>query len=208
MKIALLSANIGSFDTPHPIVKQSEEYELFYYTENTLPFPLPNLDNRMKGKYFKTQAHRFLDHDVFIWGDGSIEVIDGHFIRACLVGLEKHDVVITEHAERSNPFQEFAYIKEHINKPYLFNRYCKQPFDAEASFYREAGMPEDTPLYNCYFFARWNSEKLNTAFDTWWDITLRYTNLDQAAFSYAAWKHRLNIKIIENKDLFIRHKHL
>jgi len=207
MKIAILSANIGSFDTPHPVCKQSEEYELFYYTENTLPFPLPNLDNRMKGKYFKTQAHRFLNHDVFIWIDGSIEVIDGHFVRACLNGLENADVVITEHEERSNPYEELEYIRDSMDKPYLFERYHKQPFVSEMAFYGSEGMP-NVPLFNCYFFARKNNVKVNAAFDTWWDTTIRFTNLDQAAFSYAAWKHGLTIKAIENKDLFIRHKHL
>ena len=208
MRIAVMSANIGGFDTPHPVCKQSEEYELFYYTENTLPFPLPNLDNRMKGKYFKTQAHRFLDHDVFIWIDGSIEIIDGHFIRACLIGLEGNDVVITKHDERDNPYQELGYIHDNLDKPYLFNRYHSQPFADEVNFYYGQNMPSKTPLYSCYFFARLNNEKVNKAFDTWWDITLRFTNLDQAAFSYASWLHSLKIKVIENKDLFIRHKHL
>lgn len=209
MKIALMTANIGGIDDVYPPAKQTQPYELFYYTENTLPFQLPNLDNRMKGKYFKTQAHKFLDHELFIWIDGSIEITDGHFITWILEHLQDHDIVISKHDERLNVYDELNHIinKMKIGSPYLLKRYFKQPFKAELDFYKSQKLPKDFPLYKCNFFARWNNNFINEVFDIWWDITLRYTNFDQAAFSYAAWKTNCKIKDIDTSGNLIRYKH-
>lgn len=209
MKIALVTANIGGLDEIHSIAKQTQQYELFYFTENTLPFPLPNLDNRLKGKYFKTQVHRFLDHEIFIWIDGSIEVIDGHFITWVLENLRDTDMVITAHSERNNVYDEINYITTMMKtgSSYLLKRYAKQPFKEEYQFYLKEGLPENYPLYNCFFIARRNNVLINSAFNDWWDITLRYTNFDQCAMSYIAWKHQLNIKCVNADDYIVRHKH-
>lgn len=204
-----MTANIGGIDEVNPPVKQSAGYDFYYYTENNLPFPLPNLNNRMKGKYFKTQAHKFLDHDIFIWIDGSIEITSVDFVKTCVKLLERNDIVMAEHGERKNAYEELLYIIEGMKKgsPYLLRRYAKQPLYAEFKYYKEAGMPKDVPLYFCSFFARKNSESVNIMFDDWFDHTLRFSNLDQAAFSFAQWRANLNIGIIDTSKLFIRHKH-
>ncbi len=209
MRVAVLIANIGSIDEVYPLAKQTEKYELFYFTENTLPFPLPNIDNRMKGKYFKTQAHKFLDHDVFIWIDGSIEVISTKFIKSCISSIEGVDLVISKHQYRGNVYDELVYIIDEMKagNRYLLKRYARQPFYQEHDFYKSEGLPKDYPLYNCFFFARWNNRQANLIFDLWWDTILRFSNLDQTAFSYAAWKYQADIKVIEIEDLFIRNKH-
>lgn len=210
MKVAILTANIGnSGDAIYPPVTQSHEFELFYYTENTLPFPLPNLDNRIKGKYFKTQAHRFLNHDVFIWIDGSIDVISNDFVEECCNLLKNADVVSSLHEQRKSPYDELVYIIDQMKQGnrYLLKRYARQPLYKEYEFYKEQGLPKDYPLFNCFFFARKNTTAINTAFDTWWDTIIRYSNFDQTQFSYAAWRHGLKVLTVQTKDLFIRHKH-
>ena len=209
MKVALLTSNIGSIDEIRPPIKQTEDYELFYFTENTLPFPLPNLDNRMKGKYFKTQAHKFLDHNIFIWIDGSVEVIDTEFISTCKLQLIDCDVITSMHAERATPYLELNYIIDEMKRgsPYLLKRYAKQPFYREYKYYKELGLPRSYPLFNCYFFARHNNKRVNKMFDVWWDTVLRFSNLDQTAFSFAAWYEQAAVNVVETDKLFIRHKH-
>jgi hypothetical protein len=110
MKIAIISANIGGIDEIYPPAKQTEDYEFFYYTENTLPFPLPNLDSRMKARYLKTQIHKYLDHDLFIWVDGSVEIVDGTFLTWVKQQIGRDDMIIMRHEERSNVFDELNYI--------------------------------------------------------------------------------------------------
>lgn len=208
MKIALLSCNIGFIDEIRPPAKQRHEYEFFYYTENNLPAPLPHLNNRMKGKYLKTQSHKFLDHDLFIWIDGSVEVTDGTFIDWVIQNMEGCDLMTTLHTT-GNVYDELNGIIKGMRKggKYLLSRYAREPFEQELQFY-SGKLPHDYPLYQCWFFARWNNEFLNDSFDRWWDLILRYSNFDQSQFSFAAWEHGLNIKTVDSSKYLLRHKHL
>ena len=224
VKVAVISCNIGAVDEIFPPCKQSIEYDLFYYTESTLPFPLPNLDNRMRGKYLKVQSHKFLpDYDIYIWLDASVEIISKDFIKDCVLELTnsievdddqiesyKYSVVMAKHSQRTNVYEELEYIIDKMKKGdrYLLKRYARQPLYLEYEFYRKNGMPKDYPLYNCSFFARWNDEKTNKIFDDIWDLILRYSNFDQTQFSYCLWKHDAKVNVIETKDYFIRNKHL
>jgi len=163
----------------------------------------------MKGKYFKTQAHRFLDHDIFIWIDGSIEVIDENFVKICCDMLKSCDVVSSLHEQRKSPYDELVYVIDRMKEgnKYLLRRYARQPLYKEYEFYKEQGLPKGYPLYNCFFFARLNNVKVNASFDTWWDTIIRFSNFDQTQFSYAAWHGKLDVRHINTKELFIRHKH-
>ncbi len=209
MKIAVIISNISFNEEIKPLQTQSVEYDLFYFTENTLPFPLPNLDSRMKGKYFKTQAHKFLDHDIFIHLDSSIEVTEVDFIAGCIEKLQASEVVIGLHKQRNSPYDELEYIIAAMKggNRYLLRRYAKQPLYAEYAFYKDEELPKDYPLYQCSFFARLNNDKVNKAFDCWWDTIMRYSNFDQTQFSYAAWLHGLNIANFDIDKYMIRHKH-
>lgn len=211
MKVAIVSCNIGAIDEIRPPCKQSVPFDYYYYTENTLPFPLPNLDARMKGKYLKTQMHRYLpEYDIFIWIDGSIEVIEGTFVEQCVEALSVHDIVIEPHAKRDNVYAELEYIidKMKAGDRYLLKRYARQPLYLEYEFYRKCGLLKTYPLYQCSFFATWNKSPTVYIFNTWWDTIMRYSNFDQTQLSYALWKQGASVKEIETKYLFIRHKHL
>lgn len=207
MKVAIITCNIGGIDKIYPPVKQTADFELFYYTENNLPFPFPALNNRLKGKYLKTQAHRFLKHDIFIWIDGSVEITSEDFVETIIDELLYSEVIIQPHTERKNVYEEFNYIQKRMQQgnPYLLKRYAGQPFDQEREFYLKQGLPKEFPLYQCSFFARANNKRMNTVFNEWWDMILRYSNFDQSQFSYVAWKNNLQIAGIDN--LFVRHKH-
>jgi hypothetical protein len=211
MKIAIISANIGGIDEIYPPAKQTEDYEFFYYTENTLPFPLPNLDSRMKARYLKTQIHKYLDHDLFIWVDGSVEIVDGTFLTWVKQQIGRDDMIIMRHEERSNVFDELNYIIDAMRagKGYLIKRRIKQPFKEEIEFYLKNLLPQKFPLYKTYFFACKNNEATNKTFDLWWDLTLRYSNFDQAALSYAAFYYwdSFKVNVVNAENYIKRHKH-
>jgi Protein of unknown function (DUF616). len=201
MKVALIQANIGDFDDVRLIPEQSVPYDYFLITEDNLPYPLPNLNNRLKGKYVKINSHRFLTHDLFIWIDGRVEITSKDFIKTMIERAEGNDVVIQPHPERPSPYHEIEWIKAQMlaGSEYLKVRYEQEPFDREYKFYKKKGMPE-VPLYACYAFARWNNKKVNTVFQDWWMSCLEFSNFDQTQFSYVAWRHKL--KISEMTDLF------
>jgi hypothetical protein len=196
----IISANIGNFDTI-----SDPPFGLRYqcYTEQNLPFQLPNLDNRLKGKYVKIQTHRFRDDPYWIWVDGSVQIVSERFTRFMRTKLEGHDIAIPLHPDRANVFEEISYILEHIKagKDYVKSRYENEPLAEEREFYIQQGLPTQFPLYACRVFARVNSAKVNAAFNDWWMGCLEYSNFDQTYFSYIAWKHRLKIASFPYEDI-------
>lgn len=209
MKTAILTANIGGIDEMHAPPKQTVDYDFFYYTENTLPFPLPSLDNRMKGKYLKTQSHKILDHNIFIWIDGCVKVLDGTFIAWALREIEGYDIILCKHFDRDNVYDEIDCIVDNMRQGsnYLIERYGNQPFDKEKQFYHEQGMPKEYPLYNGWFFVRRNNERMNKVFDRWWDMVLRFTNFDQTQLAFVLWESGIKAKVVDVTDYLTREKH-
>lgn len=198
MRIAICSANVGGIDEVKEIPTQSVPFDYFLYTEENLPFPLHNLDNRLKGKYCKINTHRFLDHDVFIWLDGRVEITSPDFIQMMVDKLQGHEVVISYHPHRKNPYEEIGWIKTMMDQGnvYLKTRYATEPFEEEVAFYKKEEMPLETPLYQCGIFARWNNARVNWIFRDWWLMCLEYSNFDQSQFSYIAWKNELSINAV------------
>lgn len=198
----IITANIGDFDE----IGHCEAATKFkVYTENNLPFPLPNLNNRLKGKYIKIQTHRFLDFESMIWTDASVQVISKQFsvFLYSLLAEQSADVAIPLHPDRSNVYDELNYILDGISngKEYVKGRYENEPIKEEMEFYLRKGLPKNFPLYACRLFARGNSPKVNAAFNDWWMGCLEYSNFDQSYFSYIAWKHDLKIATFDYSEV-------
>lgn len=203
MKIAIITANLGGIDPIYGIPKQTVDVDFRYYTDASLPYPLPNLNKRLQSKYLKLQTHRFLPgYDAYIWIDGRVLIESNNCVELLQEELKENDVAIFRHLERSNVFDEMDFIVDMMNKGnhYLLSRYGNQQMEMETEFYQTERLPKDFPLYATYVFARINNEKVNTAFDEWWRRTIEYSHFDQAMFSYVAWKHELKIKELSWQD--------
>ena len=190
MKIAVVTAIFGGIDSPKPFCKQSVECDYFCFTEEHSPFPLPNLPDRLKAKYFKLQSHYILPgYDYYVWIDGNVQVTSPHFIKK-LIDASPDGIAIQKHHERANIKEEIDFILDSEN-PYLTVRYANQPLFGEYMAYIEAGMPEDAPLYSCNIFG-YSAQSFEvhsnvSLMNTWWNICLRWSWFDQSAFSYLAW---------------------
>jgi hypothetical protein len=209
MRIALLTANIGGIDKVIEPTKQNIPFDYFCYTENNLPFPLPNLSNRMKGKYLKMLTHRFLpNYDLYIWIDGHIEITDPKFINNILVSIQNKECVLSKHLTRDNVYEEIDYIQSKIKEgnKYLCSRYENEPWEEEKQFYRENNLPQNYPLYNGYIFTRLNNPRVNDIFEDWWLRSQEYTMFDQCMLSFVAFKHSLSIDINKLEGIIL-HKH-
>lgn len=202
--IALLTCNIGDIDEVQQPVEQSIVHDYFCYTENNLPYPLPNLGDRLKGKYLKIVPHRFLtNYDNFVWMDGRIHAHNPDFIKFITRPLQEYDIVIPLHQYRKNVYEEIEFIKHHMDEgnQYLLSRYAHEPFQDEFDFYKSQGLPEDFPLFACGCFARRNDVKLNRIFRDWWLRSIEFTSFDQAMFSFIAWKFDLKIYSFPYEEL-------
>lgn len=220
MRIAIITANIGDIDNinqfddkssliNNQILREDITVDFHVFTEKNLPFPLPNLDNRLKSKYIKIQTHKFLkDYDYFIWLDGRIEVISEHFVTEMLKIIGKKNIAISKHDQRENIIEELEYILDRIKKEnkYLYLRYANQCFEQELEFYKkQKEQIQNTPLYHCAYFIRKTDKKTNDVFDQWWEKCIQFSNFDQAMFSYVCYTNNIKIRTIlrKQKELLI-----
>jgi hypothetical protein len=197
IRVAVVSAVFGGVDTWKPFCNQvlpewAEWAGLYRYDETNTPVPLPNLPDRLKAKYFKTQCYRVNDWercnaDVVIWIDGNVEVKRVDFVEAMITPIKKGAYfTIQKHHERNSIKEEVDFILSTDN-PYLLIRYGKQPLLQEHEYYIGRGMQPDAPLYSCNVFAsKVANPYIESMLNEWWRLCLEWSWFDQSAFSYLA----------------------
>ncbi len=196
LKIAVITANIGGFDSQKSFPKQNIECDYFAFTENNLPFPMTSLNPRMKAKYFKLQAHKlFPDHNAFIWLDSSFQIKSNHFAAYMIEQLNNYGIAVTKHPERHCIYQEAAFVDQGLKRgaTYFTNRYLSSKINEEAKRYGVEEYPKNNGLYACGLFSRRNNPSTNKFFDAWWDRCLQYSVFDQLSFPVLAKKHGISI---------------
>jgi len=209
MKIAVVTCNIGNYDNIEPLPEQSVDYTYICFTEKNLPFPLANLDRRMKARYLKCQMHRYLPQTALIWIDGRIKVTSSKFVEYMVDLLLKTDIVLPLHPERNNIMDEYSYVLEHLDKgsKYLNKRYGDQPMWEERNF-MENSNPKTDVFYATGVMARKNSVFANKIFDDCWHRQLEYSCFDQGWLNFFIGKYDAHVAPIPYKnDHFIVGNH-
>lgn len=196
MKIAVVTANVGKMDPIYGMGRQTMPATFHYYNENNLPFPLTNLNSRLRAKYIKMQMHRFLpDYEAYIWVDGRIKIEGLNFIEHFVDELSNKEMALFKHRERSNVYEEFDYIINEMmeGNEYLLSRYGNQQLVKELLYLKEQGLPNDFPLFMGGFHIRRNSLHANNFFDEWWRKSIEFSVFDQGMLSLCLWKSSLDI---------------
>lgn len=145
----------------------------------------------MEAKRYKVLPHQFFKDDITIWIDGNIylkvkneEAIDRF--------LGDADIAIFKHPYRPTVWHEFNTLREQerFQIPWLQKQLSEQQ-----KFYEDAGLPKNTPLWECNFIIRRNNEKVNRLMDAWWSEICRWQWRDQVSFPYVVWKYGKDLKI-------------
>jgi hypothetical protein len=211
-RVAIITSNIGDFDEIHKIPQQTVPFDYFYckkvegYKEFTA-----STSNRMKSKYPKCQGHKLFKNHILIWIDGSITITSDKFVENMVANLERNMMVSPLHPDRKNVYDELNFVLNCFDTgvPYVTSRYDKEKIQEELDFITEKKMDIDYPLYNAGVCARWNNPRINAAFDEWWKLILKYSELDQALFNYICWKNELKIHATNwETGLFTIHSHI
>lgn len=197
MRIAVVTANFGHFDSIKEIPRQTIDFDRFYFTESNSPFPFHTIDNRLRAKYFKICPHKvpgLQDYDVFVWVDGNIQIKSTHFLETitnALQGEPYSHFAISPHPTRTSIYQEADFIISEIKNGngYLKNRYSINAIQKEMN---SIG-PDTDGLYWCGLFARWNDGYLNHVCAQWWEKNILYTNFDQLNFVQMVHQYELKL---------------
>ena len=225
IRVAVVSAVFGGVDTWKPFCKQvlpewAEWAGLYRYDEANTPVPLPNLPDRLRAKYFKTQCYRVnewekCNADVVVWIDGNIEVTRPDFVEYMVTPIKNGSYfTIQKHHERNTIKEEIDFILSSDN-PYLLIRYGKQPLAKEYDHYIRQGMSPDAPLYSCNVFAcHVDRPYMWGLFNDWWRLCVEWSWFDQSAFSYIAssldykyYVHTVDLGGVLHSPYFKLHSH-
>lgn len=197
MKIAVLTANLNSFDSIVKPVEQTVDHKYHCYTDEDFP-PITGLTPRFQyriPKYFGWQMYR--DSDIYIWLDGSMSFDREDSVRWFLDQLGAADFAVFKHPWRNSIQEESDHIEDHLKKkkPYITSRYKNGLHKEQLADIKLDESYTDDHLYASTAFIYRDSEEARDALRLIWLHQSRYYTCDQLAFTYGL--RNLEVNVIE-----------
>lgn len=206
MRICVVSANLGNFDTPNNHVPQIDVgADVDYYTFTDENFPprdkamTPRMQARIP-KCFAWQMRPFYDY--YLWIDGSLTLKHEHSLKHLFEQCQGYDLVALRHHRRPNIRQEVRYIRKGIRQQsaYLVARYNNELLHEHYKVVKyDTDYVDDMLLLSGVFMFK-NTPQVQDAMKEWWYFISRYHIIDQLGFVYAMRKGGLKINALS--DIF------
>lgn len=181
MKVAVLSANLGEFDTFVKPVPQTVPHTYHCWTDKDFP-PITGLTPRFQYRIPKTHGWQMeMGYDIYVWLDASMSFARKDSLEWLIKQLGKNDMAFFKHPWRDNVKEEIAHIEDHLSKgkKYITDRY-KNGLHNE-----QPVLDPDDKLYFSGVFIYKNTPKAQQALIQWWYFQSRYYTCDQANLPYA-----------------------
>src|ERR1051326_2688845 len=100
MKVAILQANLGDFDSPRDPVQQTVPFTFHRWTDDNFP-PITGLTPRMQYRIPKTHGWQMLPgYDIYVWLDGTVSFKRGDCLQWYLDQLGDNDIALFKHPNR------------------------------------------------------------------------------------------------------------
>lgn len=203
MDVAVISANLGSYDPNHPWPGYDEFKEktpadkldiIRLDDSNFPPRPLAMTSRLQAGipKMFGWQL--FPGFDTYIWVDASMRP-EPDALDWMLEKLGRNDIVLFLHPHRRTIRQEYEFVKAKLEAkdPYLTLRYEHEWLSSQFAEIAGDEFYHDNRLYASTVFAYRNVAKVHRALRDWWYHKTRYLLHDQLALPYVVKKNGLAI---------------
>jgi alkaline ceramidase TOD1/glycosyltransferase MUCI70-like protein len=188
--VALYTAIAGQYSLTHP----RSDIRCF---EGDGLFAEPVLD----AKRFKVLPHLYLPEcATTVWVDANIFPRQSAQELAAFYLCES-DVALIAHPYRRTVWEEFAILRK---DPRFAIPYLQRQLVAQEAAYRAAGLPDDTPLFECNFLIRRNAPGVNRLMDAWWSEICRWQWRDQVSFPYVLWKYGDGVRLRVTRNSNIR----
>lgn len=191
MKIAILTANLNSFDkVVEPIAQDLPNgIEIVYHCFDDSNFPpitglTPRFQYRIP-KLFGWQM--FPGYDIYIWLDGSFSFTRDDCASWFLKQLGDADIALFKHPWRSTAAEEANHIEEYLAKEdkYITPRYKNGLHKEQLAQIQADETYTDDHLFTSTAFIYRNSDEVTLALAEWWLHQSRYYTVDQIALPYA-----------------------
>ena len=210
MKVAVLTANLGNFDTPVDPVKQEDiNYTFHRFTDENFP-PITGLTPRMQYRIAKMFGWQmFPGYDYYVWLDGTFTLARPDSLKFFIDKCRSYDMVLFKHPWRNTMKEEVDHIEEHLRdgKDYITSRYKnglhKEQY-ADCMLHQPDGF-EDDRLYTSTAFVYEDNNEVREMMKLWWANTTRYFTCDQIALPFCVWNKDLDVNVIKDNQYKFKH---
>lgn len=200
MRIAVLSANLGNFDTETENFSQETpdnvESVMFHrFTDDNFP-PCVGYTPRMQYRIPKLFGWQmFPGYDVYIWLDGSFSMQNTRSVRWFFHHLGDADMAVFRHPYRKTIKEEVDHIEDHLQKgkPYITARYKGGLHKEQYEVIKKNYTYTDDHLYTSTAFIYRSYYPVWKALEEWWTLQSRYFTCDQIAMPYALRSLKINV---------------
>jgi hypothetical protein len=201
-KIAIISANLGSFDKPERHVKQDTFGDVDFiivqeFNDKNFPPRKNSMTPRLQSRLVKMSSWQMLpDYDYYIWVDSSCRLPRKDSAEWFIKQLGDADMAFFKHPDRNTVQEEADYLKKRLAKncPYITPRYERERLDAQM----EVVTPEDQ-LYATTAFIYKNDTPARDMLTIWWLHTSMYHSIDQLSVTRAIEHSGAKVNMI-NED--------
>lgn len=198
MKIAVLTANLGSFDNLIGMMNQNIDADYHVFTDTNFP-PITGLTPRLQYRIPKLFGWEMVpDYDIYIWLDGSMSLQYKDSVQWLLEQLGDADMAVFAHPWRWTIEEEVNHIEEKLKEgnKYITSRYQNGLHKEMFEIIKEDKSYLDNMLFASNVFVYRNNEKVQEMMKSWWYYQSRYFTCDQVAMPYVIDKSELDINII------------
>lgn len=204
MKIALLTANTGSFDKKMIYTEQDLDHSFFSFNDETF-IPRNNaMTPRLQARIPKLFSWQLIPgFDYYVWIDSSCVLARSDSLRWLVNKCENVDMVLFKHPHRNNIREEANYLQERLDKkcPYITPRYENEHLHEEMSEILEDRKFIDDNLFATTVYVYKDSEKMRNLQKEWWYFTSRYHTNEQLSLPYVLSKSDCEAEIIQDNYL-------
>lgn len=192
MTAAVLSANLGNFDTPHqPITQLGINYLQHTFTDEDFP-PITGLTPRFQYRIPKIFGWQiFPGRQYYLWMDAAFTLATPDSLKWFVDRIGNNDFAFFAHPNRNTIREEVDHIEEQLNKKgktkgsrYLLDRYENGLHKEQ---YTDICLDKDyvdDALYHSGVFIYKDSEHTRDVMRLWWMHQSRYWTCDQVALPY------------------------
>lgn len=204
MRVAVISANMGSFDPIVPYINQSMDHDFYLFNDENFPRRSCSMTPRLQARIPKMFGWQMAPgYDYYIWVDASYSLQHPDSVRWFIEQCSTVDVAVLKHPMRYTIRQEAEYLKKRISEerdgskqPYVILRYENELIDEQMAEIDSDKEFVDTRLYASTAFVYENTKKVQVMLKDWWYHTSRYHSVDQLSFPYVLWKHKCSVNMI------------
>src|ERR1035437_9134074 len=101
MKVAIISANLGSFDKPVEHARQSVPCDFFHFTDENFPPRFNSMTSRLQARIVKILGWQMVPgYDYYIWVDSSCALSRPDSVNWFLEQCRNVDMAVFKHPHR------------------------------------------------------------------------------------------------------------